>query len=351
MPNNGVPPAGAANKVPETRDTRRSIMAKLGLAAGGAGLAALGMPDQSAAARLNGSYDMYPPAGSPALHLFPSGAVSPSVSAGGAFSLDNSASTGAGAVLYSGRGADALGRLLVVNQANPANPQHAVRIKNIGTAHTLSILHDPAGGAGDPTALAVDVVSTNPLDTTLGVRGREEGRGTVKISHEKPANPDSDAAALSIAIEGAGTACQGIFIGNQKGDVTTGNLLNIRNGGVGTERLVLTADGQVELAVEGPGGGFLIGADANLYRAAPEVLATDGTLQAPTVQVKGSITLDQLAANPPPPPAPGARVYQKDNKLVIQWSDGASTLYTTIQLDSPGPYPAQPAVTTDTTEP
>ena len=85
MPDNGDPPAGAANRVPETRDTRRSIMAKLGLAAGGAGLAALAMPDQSAAARLNGSYDMYPPAGSPALHLLPSGAVSASVSAGGAF--------------------------------------------------------------------------------------------------------------------------------------------------------------------------------------------------------------------------------------------------------------------------
>ena len=126
--------------------------------------------------------------------------MAPSTSAGGALNLDNSASQGAGAVLYSNKGADALGRLLVVNQANPANPQQAVRIQNAGTAHTVSILHDPAGGAGDSSAEAVDIVSTNPLDTTLGVQGQEEGRGTVKITHEKPARPDANAAAISIAL-------------------------------------------------------------------------------------------------------------------------------------------------------
>ena len=105
---------------------------------------------------------------------------------GGALNLDNSGSTGAGAVLCSNRGADALGRLLVVNQMNPANPQHAVRIQNAGTASTVSIYHDPAAGAGDPSAEAVDIVSTNVQDTALGVRGRESGKGTVKITHGKP---------------------------------------------------------------------------------------------------------------------------------------------------------------------
>ena len=41
----------------------------------------------------------------------------------------------------------------------------------------------------------------------------------------------------------------------------------------------------------------------------------------------------------------------KDTKLVVQWNDGQQTLYTTIQLDNPGPYPVTPAVTTDTTPP
>src|SRR4051794_9668020 len=177
--------------------------------------------------------EVAPPAGDPALRLMPTGNVAPSASAGGAMNLDNSGSTGAGAVLYSHRGADAVGRLLVVNQDNAGNPQHAVRIENAGTAHTLSIYHDPAGGAGDPTAEALDVVSTNPLDTTVGVHGREEGRGTVKIMHEKPAGSDADASALSICLLGGGTEAQGIFIGNDAGNVTTGRLLNIRNGGPG----------------------------------------------------------------------------------------------------------------------
>ena len=79
-----------------------------------------------------------------------------------------------------------------MNQTNAANPQHAVRIANAGVAHAVSIFHNPAAGGGDSTAEALDVVSTNPLDTTVGVRGQEEGRGTVKITHEKPANPDAE---------------------------------------------------------------------------------------------------------------------------------------------------------------
>jgi hypothetical protein len=123
---------------------------------------------------------------------------------GGGLNLDNTASSGAGVVLYSNRGADALGRLLVVNQANPSNPQHAVRIQNVGTAHTVSIFHDPAAGAGDPAAEAVDIVSTNERDTALGVRGRETGKGTVKITHGKPSGSDANASALSIALEEPG---------------------------------------------------------------------------------------------------------------------------------------------------
>jgi hypothetical protein len=228
--------------------------------------------------------EITPPAGVQALKLTPSGAVPQSVSVGGALNLDNSGSTGAGAVLFSDQGAGALGRLLVVHQANPDNPQHAVRIQNAGKATTVSIYHDPAGGAGDATAEAVDIVSTNPLDTTLGVEGREQGRGTVKITHQKPAGTDAGAAALSIALEGAGTACQGIFIGNDVANPTTGNLLTIRNGGPGTGRLALTAAGRLQLEVQGVEGGILIGADTNLYRSAPGVLATDGVVQGRVLQ-------------------------------------------------------------------
>lgn len=259
-----------------TDGTRRSLLARAGLVAGAVGAALLGRPAPAPAQTVQETVDISPPGGDPALKLRPSGSVAPSASAGGALNLDNSASQGAGAVLYSNQGAGALGRLLVVNQAHPANPQQAVRIQNAGTAHTVSILHDPAGGAGDSSAEAVDIVSTNPLDTTLGIQGQEEGRGTVKITHEKPARPDTNAAALSIALQGDGTACQGIFIGNDAGNPTTGKLLNIRNGGPSARRLALTAGGQLELPVQGPAGGLVIGDDASLYRSGEGVLATDG---------------------------------------------------------------------------
>jgi hypothetical protein len=263
----------------ENTASRRSLLARAGLLAGGVGAVLLHGSERARAQTVGETMDIAPPAGDAALKLRPSGPVAPSTSAGGALNLDNSASKGAGAVIYSNQGADALGRLLVVNQDNPANPQNAVRIQNAGTASTVSILHDPAGGAGDSSAEAVDIVSTNPLDTTLGVRGREEGRGTVKITHEKPVRPDANAAALSIALTGAGTAAQGIFIGNDAGNPTTGPLLNIRNGGPSAKRLVLTADGKLQLPVQGPLGGLAIGSDASIYRSAAGVLATDGAIE------------------------------------------------------------------------
>lgn len=231
------------------------MLARAGLAAGGLAVLAGGGRAEAVTTRFDDLVEVVPPPGTAAMRLVCSGSVPASSSTGGALNLDNSASSGAGAVLYSDRGADALGRLLVVNQAGAENPQHAVRIQNAGTAHTVSIFHDPAGGAGDPTAEAMDIVSTNELDTALGVRGRESGKGTVKITHAKPDGPDPNASALSIALEGAGTACQGIYIGNDAGNPTTGDLLNIRNGGPGTERLRLTADGELRLAagaVEAP---------------------------------------------------------------------------------------------------
>jgi hyaluronoglucosaminidase len=276
----GTRPQAAADGCPDTpppdAGTRRSLLARAGVIAGGVSVALLHGSERAAAQTIGETVDIAPPAGAAALKLRPSGSVPPSTSVGGALNLDNSGSQGAGAVLYSNQGAGALGRLLVVNQDNPANPQNAVRIQNSGTASTVAILHDPAGGAGDSSAEAVDIVSTNPLDTTLGVRGREEGRGTVKITHEKPVRSDANAAALSIALTGAGTAAQGIFIGNDAGNPTTGPLLNIRNGGPDAKRLVLTADGKMQLPVQGPLGGLVIGSDASLYRSAEGVLATNG---------------------------------------------------------------------------
>jgi hypothetical protein len=493
-----------ASRPESAESSRRTLLARAGILAGGVGALILHGAERAVAQTVAETVEIRPPAGQTALAIVPSGDVPPSASVGGALNLDNTASTGAGAVLYSNRGASALGRLLAVNQDHPENPQHALRVQNAGTAHTVSIFHDPAGGAGDPTAEALDVVSTNPLDTAVGVQGREEGKGTVKITHAKPGRPDADASALSIALLGAGTACQGIFIGNDSGNPTTGPLLNIRNGGPAAPRLVLTADGRLELPVPGPSGGLTLGADTNLYRAATAVLSTDGALQARAMQgggevapteataiplvdvfrarlslygiegvssgvrgttfssfhhqlrlqpieagtasfagvygfyappllnvvgkgwnvtsysavrveppggegtishlaavdvrdlkgrgannyslrsfgtsvtmrhsgavslgsqaapesllhlhgnsnVHGSVTFEAESAHPPTSTQGSqARLYLKGNALVIQWSDESRVLYTRIPLDSAGPYPATPAVTTDTTPP
>jgi len=509
-------------------ETRRSMLAKLGLAAGCVGLLAAPDSAQAATTHFDDTVEVVPPAGNMGLKVVCAGDVPESASVGGALNLDNTASTGAGAVLYSDRAADALGRLLVVNQSNPANPQHAVRIQNAGTAHTVSIFHDPAGGAGDPTAEAVDIVSTNALDTALGVRGREVGKGTVKITHGHPGVADDNAAALSIALEGAGTACQGIFIGNDADNPTTGDLLHIRNGGAGKDRLRLTADGLLEIAdalkltnaakvvtdaryvaacvpaattitlnsggglrglavsaaistsgtldptslqmlnvnsavtpaattnmrnvevyksnltlrglpgaadgvigsvfssfqhqlrldpipsggsghftsvfgfyaspittvgagwavnnysllrVEAPGGSGAIlnltGVEIRDFRAramfnysmrsfGPGMhmrhsggvnlgsQATPDTILhlRGNPSFHGSVTLDQESGDPPAP-APGAqaRLYVKSGKLVVQWNDGSKTLFTTIPLNAPGPYPVSTQVTTDTVAP
>jgi hypothetical protein len=303
-------------------ETRRSMLAKVGLAAGVMGVIAFPDAARAAVTRYTDTVEVVPPSGAAALKLTPSGNVAASITAGGALNLDNSASTGAGAVLYSDRGADALGRLLTVNQSNAANPQQAVRIQNAGTSHAVSIFHNPAAGAGDPTAEALDIFSTNAQDTALGVRGREAGKGTVKITHAKPDGSDANAAALSIALEGAGTACQGIYIGNDAGNPTTGHLLHIRNGAADAERMTLTADGRLELPARGPGAGVMVG---------------------------GTLTLAAAPAGDMPPPAAAglARIYVKNGKLVVQWNDGSDTLYTTIPLDTRGASP----VTTDTAAP
>ena len=328
------------------------MLARAGLAAGGVGAAVLYRAAPSRAQTVADTMVITPPSGSQALRALPTGAVDASVSVGGALNLDNSGSTGAGAVLYSNRGADAAGRLFVVNQDNPANPQHAVRVENAGVAHTVSIYHNPAGGTGDATAEALDVVSTNPLDTTVGVHGRESGRGTVKITHEMPdSGSDSGASAVSICLLGSGTQAQGIFIGNDAGNQTTGLLLNVRNGGPGTDRLRLTPNGRMELPVAGPSGGLLIGPDTTLYRSAPQVLTVPGSMEMRSALVHSNVTLSAKAVNPSPPMAGSARIYVKDAYLVLQWTDGVRTLYTTIELDNLGPYPATPRVTTDVSAP
>jgi hypothetical protein len=66
----------------------------------------------------------------------------------------------------------------------------------------------------------------------------------------------------------------------------------------------------------------------------------------------GSLTLERESSDPGPPAAEDqARLYVKNGRLVVQWNDGTRTLYTTIPLATPGPYPVSCQVTTDTVAP
>lgn len=182
--------------------------------------------------------------------LRPAGTFGESTSTGGAVNVDNTTNPGAGQVIYSNAGAEAVGRLLNVRADNPAFGQAAVHVDYDGAANAVEIV----SAGTDASSVALNVVSTNPNDTTFGVSGRELSRGTAKITHHGT-GADADASALSLKLDGAGTAAQGIYLDAPTG--TTGKLVNLTNGG--DPKLVVTAAGRV-LARGGLGVGNSVAA-------------------------------------------------------------------------------------------
>jgi hypothetical protein len=174
-----------------------------------------------------------------ALKINQNGNASASTSAGGALNVTNTNSTGAGIVVYSNRGADAAGRLVVIRSDNVLNPQQALYVENSGSGHTMLINHKSTGS----NANALVLTSTNENDTTLGITGVELGKGTIKASHNKPPSGgnDANASALSLRCNGSGTAAQGIFFDSEQAGGTTGKLQNFRQNGI--EFWVVTAAG------------------------------------------------------------------------------------------------------------
>lgn len=206
------------------------------------------------------------PASVAALKIVQQGNASASVSVGGAINLDNSLSTGAGMVIYSTQAAPA-GRLLVVNANNATfnqaalNVQHAgsgdaIQVSATGTGQGLNLTADAGATAGkhamsvgltntgSSNSSALSISSTNLTHSCIQVTGTETGKGTIKVTHTGQANgSDGNASALSIDLQTAGTAAQGIFIDATTG-ATTGKLLHIKNGGA--ERLSVLADGKIQ---------------------------------------------------------------------------------------------------------
>lgn len=99
-----------------------------------------------------------------------------------------------------------------------------------GTAHVHAVTAYTTG-SGNGFSSALNVVSDNAAASAVQVTGSETGRGSVKIAHVGQGDgSDANASGVSIDLQTAGTAAQGIFIDSTTGG-TTGKLLNIRNNG------------------------------------------------------------------------------------------------------------------------
>lgn len=173
------------------------------------------------------------------IKVTPTANKSNSTSVGGAILINNTGSTGAGLVIYSAQASPA-GRLFVVRVNNVNFGQAAAHIETNGTSHGLTISHTGSG----TSANALSVTSTNASDTSLGVVGNCDSRGTVKITHNK-SGTDTNASCISLLINGSGTACQGIFLDTETGVTTTGKLINFRQNGV--EKFVVYSDGTIQI--------------------------------------------------------------------------------------------------------
>jgi hypothetical protein len=158
----------------------------------------------------------------------------------------------------------------------------AGRITNTSSSHGLQILQQTTG---DSSSEALDIVSDNEQDTTLGIRGVEAGRGTIKVTHDKPpsAADDANASVLSLRTNGSGTKAQLIFSDSDFG--STGKLFNLRQAGV--DKFVVDANGTfvtaampATLVTNTPTGTI---AATNVQAAIAEVASEAGTPAATAV--------------------------------------------------------------------
>lgn len=196
------------------------------------------------------------------LRVTPNANASASSSVGGAVNITNTASTGAGLVVYSEQAAPT-GHLVVARANNAAFSQQAIYVEYVGTSHAITVNHQGTGA----NSSALNLASTNTAHSALGVSGAETGKGTVKITHTGTGT-DANGSALSIDLAGTGTASQGIFVTSTSGG-TTGTLLHLRNGGTGA-LVEVTAAGALKF---GSGTGAT---DSTISRTGANALTTAG---------------------------------------------------------------------------
>jgi hypothetical protein len=141
-----------------------------------------------------------------------------------------------------------------------------------GTAHAHGITSNLTG-SGNAFSSAANFVSANSAASCVQISGSETGRGSLKITHTGDGTSgDANASAISIDLQPAGTACQGIHIDSSAAG-TTGALLDIRNAGNQLVKVKSDATFTIPSIVLGNGGPTItIGAGA------PAVSAPVGSL-------------------------------------------------------------------------
>jgi hypothetical protein len=109
--------------------------------------------------------------------------------------------------------------------------------------HSVTIHQHATSGS---TGAALNVVSDNPDTSAMLVTGVEKALGTIKIKHVGQADgSDSGNASLSIDMQTAGTAAQGIYVDSTAVGGTLGQLLRLRNQTV--DKFVVGPDGTVTM--------------------------------------------------------------------------------------------------------
>ncbi|MFJ5925358.1 hyaluronoglucosaminidase [Kitasatospora sp. NPDC092948] len=157
------------------------------------------------------------------------------------------------------------------NTTNPAN----------SNAHALVVYQAGTNGGGT----AINAVSDNPDTSAMYLTGTEKGRGTLKIAHKGYADgSDQAAAALSIDLQTAGTAAQGIYLTATNGP-TTGSLIALRNN-PGVDDFIVRANGLTGIGVS----------RGDMPRA--QLHVTQNTSAAAGLLVEGTVRVGDVATAP-----------------------------------------------------
>jgi hypothetical protein len=176
------------------------------------------------------------------IELFPTGNAGYLSSNGGSIFIDNTNNIGTGIGIYSNAGSDALGNMINVKVDNPLYSQAAFYMNYDGNSNAVEIVSN----SSDSSSNALSVTGNNFNDSTVGFIGYELGKGTLKITHNRPGTSnDANASGLSIDLKGSGTRAQGIYVDSTEPGGTLGNLLRLRNDGI--DRFVVDKVGAVSI--------------------------------------------------------------------------------------------------------